>query len=96
MIISSESLPSLSASQHRLMKTCTVRLERSPMSNLILHLNVQNGVRVEEEDEEQTWDTRSNASTLLKTSASTCRCAFCCSRAAAPRDLMEEDRKRSD
>lgn len=51
---------------------------------------------VEEEDEEQTWDTRSNATTYLKTSASTWRCAFCCSRVAARRGLRGGERGRRD
>lgn len=50
------------------------------------------GGKVEEEDEEQTWDTRSNLTTL-KTSASTWHCAFCCSRVAARRGLEERSRR---
>lgn len=48
---------------------------------------------VEDEEEEQTWDTRSNTTTYLKTSASTWHCALCCSQVAARRGLMERGRR---
>lgn len=62
----------------------------------ILRCSLSKGWTVESggEEEEQTWDTRSNTTTCLKTSASTWHSSSCCSRVAARRGLVER-RKRN-